>query len=92
MNYNINRSRKGDIGLQCLAINELEQIAVDNGKVKGLQEIICISLCQYLSSYSDFHLVIDAGEEEKIEMMLEYLLHVGYLPCIERSSMTIDIE
>ena len=60
LNENINRLRKGDIGLQCLAINELEQIAADNVKNKGLQEIICISLCQYLSTHPNFQPTINA--------------------------------
>lgn len=60
LNENIKRLRKDDIGLQCLAVNELEQIAADSGKDEKLQEVICISLCQYLSSHPDSRPTIDA--------------------------------
>lgn len=49
-NENIMRLREDDVGLQCLAINDLEQIARGHETDKGLREIICISLCQFLSS------------------------------------------
>jgi len=46
---NIRGLREEDLGLQKMAIQELEQIASDKKTSKSLQEIICISLCQYLS-------------------------------------------
>lgn len=49
VNKNIKILRDVDLGLQCMAIKELEQLTKDKYIDESLKEIICISLCQYLS-------------------------------------------
>lgn len=83
--------RGGKISLSTLLRSELHGASFINMDMENLGFHFCVfekedfSRCQM----SNVKFKYKNSETERLEMMRKYLLHMGYQPCVERSSMTL---